>query len=372
MNKKILLILAALLLMPGITNAETYPNLDIPNEIRTRDNNGTSAVGFNIPNYVTDSTSWWYNYYQFTTYNYQDNGIFINYKLNQSLTKDTRYVIEIFLNGWVGMKPGSFKQGIAAVNGIGSDPYNYQSKINLKSYSCTDTSTVISTQSDSILTICTVDFIFEGYSTPPNYISFSVNSKVKGNQNFQFLGYKINNIGTDYTKNLDDIKSDIDKVANDIKNIQNSVESSKQEIIDNQNKNNQEQIDNANKNHQDIMNSDTSGANSTANGFFNNFENNDHGLSGIVTAPLRLIQALTSRTLYQIPITMLDKTVYLPPLEVWLDSLDTNTKYALKTFRVTYNIIVGGLVSYGAVKGIFKKVEELKNPDDSRVEVMDL
>lgn len=154
------------------------------------------------------------------------------------------------------------------------------------------------------------------------------------------------------------------------------IESKNNAIIDNANKNHQEQIENENKNHQDTMNtitsSDVSASSESANGFFNSFENNDHGLSGIVTAPLRLIQALTSRAQYQIPITMLGKTVYLPPFDSWLDSFDNNTKNAIKTFRLSFNTIVGGLVCYGAVKGIFKKVEELKNPDDSRVEVMDL
>ena len=33
---------------------------------------------------------------------------------------------------------------------------------------------------------------------------------------------------------------------------------------------------------------------------------------------------------------------------------------------------MGGLISYGALKGIFSRVQDFKNPDDSKVEVIDL
>ena len=42
---------------------------------------------------------------------------------------------------------------------------------------------------------------------------------------------------------------------------------------------------------------------------------------------------------------------------------------ALKTF---INLIYGGLICYGIVKSLFKDVNDLKNPENDKVEVMNL
>ncbi|MDE6141250.1 MAG: hypothetical protein K2G03_01465 [Bacilli bacterium] len=142
--------------------------------------------------------------------------------------------------------------------------------------------------------------------------------------------------------------------------ILDSIQSSQDKIIDNQDKNHQDTMDT-------ITNGDVSGAESTGSGFFESFENNDHGLSGIVSSPLRLIKSFSSsKKCYPLPLTMMNKTVYLP-----CSSYVTDMK-GFDYFYYIYNLIVGGLIAYGCCKGFFKEVENLKNPDDSRVEVMDL
>lgn len=105
---------------------------------------------------------------------------------------------------------------------------------------------------------------------------------------------------------------------------------------------------------------------SSSNSFFNNFKSSDHGLTGIVSAPLKLINQFTTTTCKSVNIDFLGAKADLPCGSTLWGRED------LKTFVDIYNVIMGGLISYGAVKGIFKKVQDFKNPDNSKVEVIDL
>lgn len=124
--------------------------------------------------------------------------------------------------------------------------------------------------------------------------------------------------------------------------------------------------DSINKVEDSINNSDISGSSSTAGDFFNGFENESHGISGIVTAPLKLINSFNSDSCTAVVFSIWGKEFNLPC------GTDFFNRSDIKPFIDIFNIIVGGLISYGAVRGIFKKIEDLKNPDDSKVEVIDL
>ena len=105
---------------------------------------------------------------------------------------------------------------------------------------------------------------------------------------------------------------------------------------------------------------------SSSSSFFNNFKSSDHGLTGIVSAPLKIINQFTTTTCKSVNIDFLGAKADLPCGSTLWGRED------LKTFVDIYNVIMGGLISYGAVKGIFKKVQDFKNPDNSKVEVIDL
>ena len=154
-------------------------------------------------------------------------------------------------------------------------------------------------------------------------------------------------------------------------------------VITNQNNNKNEIINNQNENTNAINNSiddmkekqdetnnlissdevDTSGANS----FFGDFSDTDHGgISGVVTAPLRFINNLTG-TCKPISFDVLGADVELP----CGDTLFWN-KPEVESFRVIWNVLFGGGILYLLVTKLFKVIEGLKNPDDSRIEVMKL
>lgn len=114
-----------------------------------------------------------------------------------------------------------------------------------------------------------------------------------------------------------------------------------------------------------ITNSDVD--DSSASGFFNNFENNDHGLSGIITAPLNFIKNLNSKTCtpVNVSIPLLDSNFSLPCMSTMY-----NTHFP-ELFRI-YQIVMFGLIAYRICLDIFRMVKGFKDPDSDKVEVIDL
>lgn len=209
--------------MPVIVRAEYFPGLEMPSDVTTWDNSGSSVTNKKTATFI-DSLNWFYNYYQLYSYNYQSNGIFVNFPLNQAINQNNRYVIQAYFNGTYGMKQGNFKQGIALVNSVGSDPFNYRNGVNLKTFICEETTAYIGS-TDSQLTVCTIDFIFTS-SYNPRYISIPINSTTSGVQNVQFLGYTIQNLGKDYEQDLNNIKTSITDINKNIGNIKNDITNS--------------------------------------------------------------------------------------------------------------------------------------------------
>lgn len=153
----------------------------------------------------------------------------------------------------------------------------------------------------------------------------------------------------------------------DIKNALDNL----QETTKNEADETQEKLDETNKQlgdlNDNITNSDTSEANDTAGGFFSNFSVEDHGgISGIITAPLKFVKTMTD-TCKPIEFEIFDTKISLP----CGDTLFWN-KAEVQEFRATWNCIFGGAILYALCIKLFKVIEGLKNPDDSRIEVMKL
>lgn len=121
------------------------------------------------------------------------------------------------------------------------------------------------------------------------------------------------------------------------------------------------------KHHDEIMNDDTSGANSEAESFFSGFSTDTHGLTGIITAPITLIGNITSSscTPLQVPLPYVNKNISLPCMS------SIYSKY-FGSFYDIYKIITFGIVSYWVCVRIFNLVKDFKNPEHDEIEVMDL
>ena len=179
---------------------------------------------------------------------------------------------------------------------------------------------------------------------------YSSNSIVVGyNQDLSFVQTSGGNSGTS--------SSDVADRINDNNNRNTD------RIIDSQNQIN-ESINDMNDN---IMSDDTTDAEDSAEDFFNDFTVNNHGLASIITAPLRLLNSLSSSTCSAlvIPLPFVQQNVTLPCM-----SSIYNTYF--HDFLVIYQLITTGLISYWVVIKIYGHVKGMQNPTDDRIEVFDL
>lgn len=106
---------------------------------------------------------------------------------------------------------------------------------------------------------------------------------------------------------------------------------------------------------------------SKSDSFFSNFDTEDNGgLSSVVTAPLTFVRKLTDRCT-PLSIPFYDKNISLPCGDELFWNRDD-----VSAFRNTWNVLFGGAIVYMLMTKLFKVINNLKNPDDSRIEVMDL
>lgn len=112
-----------------------------------------------------------------------------------------------------------------------------------------------------------------------------------------------------------------------------------------------------------IKNDDISGANNSASGFFDNFEDNDFGLSSILTAPLRAINAMLNDSCVAPGATYKGQSFSLPcGSMLW-------SREGGSDFRNFLNIFYGGFLAYFVIRSLFLDIEKLKNPNNDKVEV---
>lgn len=128
---------------------------------------------------------------------------------------------------------------------------------------------------------------------------------------------------------------------------------------------NQQIINNGNQLNDNLTNDNVDGATDSADSFFDSFTDNDNGgISGIVTAPLVAINAMLNGTCTPLTTTFKGKEISLQcGTQLW------SRLSGLKDFL---NVVLGGLLCYRICIKLFKLIQNMKNPDNDRVEVMDL
>lgn len=132
----------------------------------------------------------------------------------------------------------------------------------------------------------------------------------------------------------------------------------------NESKQNTESIKNSTNDIKDsINNSNVDESSSTASGFFDNFSDNDHGLSSIITAPLRAINAMLSNQCVAPGATYKGQSFSLPCGSMLWDRPGGND------FKNFINIFYGGFLAYFVIRRLFLDIEKLKNPNNDKVEV---
>lgn len=102
--------------------------------------------------------------------------------------------------------------------------------------------------------------------------------------------------------------------------------------------------------------------------FFNGFTTNTFGLTSIITAPLNLIESLTSSTCSNLELPL----PYLNNKKISLPCMSSIYSTYFGSFFTIYQTITFGIVAYWVIVRIFNQVKDFKNPDHDEIEVVDL
>lgn len=194
------------------------------------------------------------------------------------------------------------------------------------------------------------NFTYEGSVqmtfTPPYYLEL-MNYSVAINSTFNIVGSTDAKLDKIYSALFgeDSIKGSIDKNTEEQEKTNEKLDDLKDSITD----------------------SDTSEANDSAGGFFTDFEDDDYGLSDIVTLPLTFIQGLANASCSELslPLPFVDEDVELPCMSAIYEDY-------FGPFLTIYQIITFGIVGYWVCVNTLRLVNNFKNPDNDEVEVMDL
>lgn len=122
-----------------------------------------------------------------------------------------------------------------------------------------------------------------------------------------------------------------------------------------------------NKTNELLESTDTTGAQEKSSSFFKNFSSDSHGLSGIITAPLSFLQALTSAKCNPLTFDLpfVDKTVTIPCMKAIYENY-------FGIFFTLWQTITTGVISYCVCLNFYKKIRDLQNPNNDKIEVLNL
>lgn len=115
-----------------------------------------------------------------------------------------------------------------------------------------------------------------------------------------------------------------------------------------------------------LNNDDTTESEGKITEFFNTFSDESHGLSSILTAPLNAVNSMLSTTCSPPSATYKGSTFSLPCGNMFWEKEGAND------FKLLINLFYGGLICFGILRSLFKDVNDLKNPDNDKVEVVNL
>lgn len=116
--------------------------------------------------------------------------------------------------------------------------------------------------------------------------------------------------------------------------------------------------------------SDSSIGSSASDGasFLNNFTTDTFGLTAIITAPLSLIQSITSSSCSTLNLPL----PYLNNKYLTLPCMSSIYQQYFGTLFTLYQTITFGVIAYWVCIRIFNLVKDFKNPEHDEIEVMDL
>lgn len=130
----------------------------------------------------------------------------------------------------------------------------------------------------------------------------------------------------------------------------------------------QQQIKELEKIKEEITDDDTDEATSDLGDFLTENEYEGHGVSGIIIEPLNFISNLVTFTPSNLvlPIPFTNDELVLPSFREEIYEVYFNDIYTV------YKLIINGITAYWVIVRIFALVKGLQNPNDDKIEVVDL
>lgn len=319
------------------------------------------------PNWFHDQ--WGYDVVVLTTpkqMTVASNGISFNFLSNIRMSNDYIYAVSLYVCSSVS------QAGWSATASVGPNTINVltnvptytvtnQSDLSLQPYSYTDLSYVKS---------CNYYTSIVQPSVQGSWISYRFKSTTSRTGWVMFLGYDLEVLGSSNNLSSSDIDNAIKNsglaTASSVAQVQSSINNLSTDInkLNDTQKETNKKLDEMNDN---LTNSNTNGAQDKANSFFKDFDDNDYGLSDIITTPLQLINNLSTASCspLEIPIPFVNTNVTLPCM------YDIYQQY-FGSILTIYQTITTGLIAYWISINIFATVKGFKDPESDNVEVMEL
>lgn len=288
---------------------------------------------------------------------------YLSFNLYTNLSTNVLYSLTVFVNNdtdgnvqnWNNLiSTGTYTGGANSNNSNGTcrveiysikDSYNIKYAINMSTPNA----------SENVLTTGAYYITFRP-TCDGNYINIPVSFSTSST-NMYFFGYHLETLGLTDGLSSSDIENILNNsglaTAKSVNDVKTSVNEVKQEM---------------NGINDSINNDNTDGASSEASDFFNSFTTDTFGLTSIITAPLNLIQSLTSKTCspLHLPLPFLDNK-YLD-----LPCMSTIYSQYFGSFFTLYQTITYGIIAYWVCVRIFNLVKDFKNPEHDEIEVLDL
>lgn len=302
----------------------------------------------------------------------------INFNGEQSFTGSVQIPVVVRADGGVNY-PSLISQSNFHI-GISSNFGDYNLSPNITKFDKACNTAIQQSQTPIIYTYCT-------YFVEFNFVS---QSKLNGSYNFNFglygnspsqtilstqdnvfsVSYPLNvwdsSLGLNPNYYLSDNSTGGGNSSTDLTNVENKLDDINNKLNDmNTNQQNTTNaIDNMNDN---IMDDNVDDSVDTTQNFFDDFKENSHGLSGIITAPLRLINSLSSSSCSPLsfPLPFVNKQVTLPCMSTIYSSY-------FNSFLTIYRIITDGLIGYWVCINLLRIIKGLQNPSSDKIEVLDL
>lgn len=191
----------------------------------------------------------------------------------------------------------------------------------------------------------------ESYAVEVKLMSVTTSSSL--DLSVAILAYLQSNGGHNYDSVLNEIKANQENYKQELNTVNDSIQQGNQNLTDIK---------------EELTSDSVEDSTSKANEFFSGFTTDTFGLTSIITAPLTLIGSITSSSCSPLGL----KVPFLDNETLNLPCMSSIYQQHFGSFLTVYQTVTFGLIAYWVCVRIFALVKDFKNPDEDKVEVLDL